>query len=303
MAPEHVIETVALTKRFKDVLAVDKLTMRVRRGEIYGFLGPNGAGKTTTMKMLLGLIHPTSGEAYVLGKRVGPDAVDVRRRIGYLPENAAFYENLTASQTLEFFCDLKGVKRSAVPELLKEVGLEKVADRKVGAFSKGMRQLLGVAQAMIGDPELYILDEPSSGLDPMWVKVVRDRIVELNRAGATIVFSSHILSEVQALCHRVGVINRGRMVAEDSIEELSRRLDIMPKLWVRIKGEAPGWVKSVDGAEHVEIRGREIIFSCRAERRLQIIEELKRRGLKIEDFRTMEPSLEEAFVKLLGGER
>ena len=296
---EHVIETKALTKRFGEVLAVDRLNMRVRKGEIYGFLGPNGAGKTTTMKMLLGLVHPTDGKAYVFGREVTPDGVEIRKRVGYLPERVTFYENLTARQTLEFFCDLKGEDRGVVPRLLEDVGLKDEADRKVGTFSKGMLQLLGFAQAMIGDPSLYILDEPSSGLDPRWVKVVRERIVEINRRGATVIFSSHILSEVQALCHRVGVINHGRMVAEDTIENLSRKLDVKPKLWVRLSGKAPRWVRGLKGADKVEVSGREVTFTCDTERRFEILAELKRRGLEIEDFRTEEPSLEEAFVKLL----
>ncbi len=302
MAEDCVIETRNLTKKFRDVLAVDRLNMRVKRGEIYGFLGPNGAGKTTTMKMLLGLVHPTAGEVYIERVRMTSDQVEVKKRIGYLPENVSFYSNLTPVQTLNFFCDLKGVSRDIVPHLLREVGLEKVAERKVGTFSKGMVQLLGLAQAMIGEPTIYILDEPSSGLDPRWVKVVRERIRELNRRGATILFSSHILFEVQALCHRVGVINRGRLVAEDSIENLNRRLKIRPKLWVKVRGEVPSWISNIEGVEGVEVEGDEVIITSEAERRLEIIEEMRGRGVKIADFKTLEPSLEEAFMRLLEGE-
>jgi ABC-type multidrug transport system ATPase subunit len=187
-----VIETVDLTKRFKDVLAVDSLSMKVRKGEIFGFLGPNGAGKSTTIKMVMGLFHPTSGSAFINGKLAGPDSVELRRDIGFLPERISFYDNLTPIQTLDFYCELRGADKSVVPSLIKEVGLEHAANRKVGTFSKGMVQLLGVAQAMIGNPSIYIMDEPTGGLDARWVKTVRDKIRTLNEQGATIIFSSHI---------------------------------------------------------------------------------------------------------------
>jgi len=155
----NVIETKNLTKRFGDLLAVDNLSVNVRKGEIYGFLGPNGAGKTTTIKMILGLIYPTEGEVYINGEKMHPDNIEIKKEIGFLPERVSFYRNLTPVQTLNFFCELKEVDKSIVPELLKEMGLENYANRKVGAFSKGMIQLLGFAQAMIGSPSIYILDE------------------------------------------------------------------------------------------------------------------------------------------------
>jgi len=299
----YVIETRELTKMFRDVLAVDRINLKVKKKEIYGFLGPNGAGKTTTMKMLLGLIHPSSGDAYINGERVTQDSVEIKREIGYLPETVSFYGNLTPVQTLNFFCDLKGVDKSVVPHLLEEVGLKEAAKRKVRTFSKGMLQLLAFAQAMIGEPSIYILDEPSSGLDARWVKIIRNRIKELNENGATIVFSSHNLSEVQVLCHSIGVINRGRLIAEDTVENLNKRLKINPKLWIKIRGSIPPWIQKIEGVEDVEVKGNEVLLTYKGERKLQIIEEIKNRGIKIEDFRTIEPSLEETFVKLLEGEK
>ena len=152
---KSVIETKNLTKRFGEVLAVDALNINVRQGEIYGFLGPNGAGKTTTVKMILGLMHPTKGEVRINGVLMHPDNVEVKKEIGYLPERVSFYSNLTPIQTLNFFCELKDADKSIVPELLQEVGLQDAATRKVGTFSKGMVQLLGFAQAMIGSPSIY----------------------------------------------------------------------------------------------------------------------------------------------------
>jgi ABC-type multidrug transport system ATPase subunit len=303
--PSVVIETRDLTKRFKDVLAVDALSMKVRKGEIYGFLGPNGAGKSTTIKMIMGLFHPTSGEAFINGRLVNGGGEELRRDIGFLPERISFYDNLTPVQTLNFFCELRGVDKSIVPSLLKDVGLEEHANRKVGTFSKGMTQLLGVAQAMIGTPSIYVLDEPTGGLDARWVKIVRDKLRALNEQGATIVFSSHILSEVQALCHRVAIIDKGRLVAEDTIENISKHLNIRPRLWIRspsLGNKMPAWVRDIVGVEEVSVKDDTMLVTCEPAARLRVMTALQDRGLDIQDFRTIEPSLEEAFVKLLSDE-
>ncbi|MBN1677434.1 MAG: ABC transporter ATP-binding protein [Candidatus Thermoplasmatota archaeon] len=297
-----VMETRDLTKRFKDVLAVDSLSMKVRKGEIFGFLGPNGAGKSTTIKMMMGLVHPTSGQAFINGRFANDSAVELRKDIGFLPERISFYDNLTPVQTLNFFCELRREDKSAIPSLLKEVGLDEAANRKVGTFSKGMTQLLGVAQAMIGHPSIYIMDEPTGGLDARWVRMVRDKLRALNEQGATIVFSSHILSEVQALCHRVAIIDRGRLVAEDTIENISEHLNIKPRLWIRspgLNGKLPEWIRDLEGIKDVSVKEDDLMVTCDAALRLQVLNSLKERGLVIKDFRTVEPSLEEAFVRLL----
>jgi ABC-2 type transport system ATP-binding protein len=297
-----VIETVDLTKRFKDVLAVDSLSMKVQKGEIFGFLGPNGAGKSTTIKMVMGLFHPTSGSAYINGRPAGPDSVELRRNIGFLPERISFYDNLTPAQTLDFYCELRGADKSVVPSLIREVGLEHAANRKVGTFSKGMVQLLGVAQAMIGSPSIYIMDEPTGGLDARWVKAVRDKIRILNEQGATIIFSSHILSEVQALCHRIAVIDKGRLVVEGTVEDISDRLHIMPRLWIQASGvdqETISAIRSIDGVEDISADDKALMVTCETETRMKVMAVLYDRGVAVSDFRTIDPSLEEAFVKLL----
>ena len=299
-----VIETRNITKRFKDVLAVNSLSMKVRKGEIYGFLGPNGAGKSTTIKMLMGLFHPTSGEAFINGKLVDGGGVDLRRDVGFLPERISFYDNLTPIQTLNFFCELRGVKKSVVPSLIKEVGLEDAANRKVGTFSKGMTQLLGVAQAMIGTPSIYILDEPTGGLDARWVKVVREKLKMLNEQGATIVFSSHILSEVQALCDRVAVIDKGKLVAEDTIESISEHLKIRPRLWIRspnLNNQVPQWIREIKEIEDATAKDDTLLITCDPSARMKVMMAMKEKGVEIQDFKTIEPSLEEAFVRLLSG--
>jgi ABC-2 type transport system ATP-binding protein len=300
--PAAVIETVDITKRFKDVLAVDSLSMKVRKGEIFGFLGPNGAGKSTTIKMVMGLFHPTSGSAFINGKLAGPDSVELRRDIGFLPERISFYDNLTPIQTLDFYCELRGADKSVVPSLIKEVGLEHAANRKVGTFSKGMVQLLGVAQAMIGNPSIYIMDEPTGGLDARWVKTVRDKIRTLNEQGATIIFSSHILSEVQALCHRIAIIDKGRLVVEGTVEDISDHLRIMPRLWVlasRVDQDTVSALRSIKGVEDVSVDDEALLVTCETEARMSVMAVLLERGVAVNDFKTIDPSLEEAFVRLL----
>jgi ABC-2 type transport system ATP-binding protein len=185
----------------------------VNEGEIFGFVGPNGAGKTTTIKMLMGLIFPTSGSAWIFDAPIPSQAS--KARIGYLPEHPAWYEFLTGGEAMRFFAELAGVPRAArarrCEELLELVGLADAADRQLRKFSKGMQQRLGIAQALVGDPAFVVLDEPMSGLDPVGRKEVRDLILELKRRGKTVFFSTHILPDVEALCDRVGVIIGGKL--------------------------------------------------------------------------------------------
>jgi ABC-2 type transport system ATP-binding protein len=301
--PDIAIETRNLHKRFKDVHAVDSLYMKVKRGEIYGFLGPNGAGKTTTIKMIMGLIQPTRGNIFVNGTRID-DRLDVehRKETGYLPEEVAFYRNLTPVQTLNFFCELKGVDKSVVVPLIEEVGLGDAIRRKVGTYSKGMTQLLGIAQAMIGNPSVYIFDEPMGGLDARWVKVTRDKIRNLNKQGATVMFSSHILSEVQALCDRVAIIDKGKLLEVDTVPNLNKKLHIMPQLEITVPGlggRVPEIVRDIPGVEAADAEGDKLLVTCDVEARMKVITALEKAGIQISNFRTIEPSLEDAFVKMI----
>jgi ABC-2 type transport system ATP-binding protein len=214
-----ILRTEALTKTFevgvrrRRVHAVEDLTLSVEEGEIFGFVGPNGAGKTTTIKMLMGLIFPTSGKAFVFDAPIPSEAS--KARIGYLPEHPAWYEFLTGLEAMRFFAKLAGVPRAErarrCEELLGLVGLSDAADRQIRKYSKGMQQRLGIAQALVGDPAFVVLDEPMSGLDPVGRKEVRDLILELKRRGKTVFFSTHILPDVEALCDRVGVIIGGKL--------------------------------------------------------------------------------------------
>jgi ABC-2 type transport system ATP-binding protein len=227
MESETVIETVALTKRYGRQTAVDKLSFRVKEGEIFGFLGPNGAGKTTTLLMLLGLSRPSAGSATVCGLDPLRKARDVKRRVGYLPENVGFYGDLDAFQSLEFVASLNGMRKDVVPdkiyELLDMVGLKQDARKKVGAFSRGMKQRLGIAEVLIKDPKILFLDEPTLGLDPDGALRSMDLIESLNRdSKITVLLSSHNLHQVQKISHRVGIMIQGKMVAEGAIESLAK---------------------------------------------------------------------------------
>ncbi|MDD5306581.1 MAG: ABC transporter ATP-binding protein [Deltaproteobacteria bacterium] len=206
----------------KRVEAVRGVSFSVGKGEIFGLLGPNGAGKTTTIKTLMGLIAPTSGTFRIMGEDGANTAV--RRHIGYLPENPYFHEYLTPRELLDFYGRLSGLSRAEIAErrdaLIEQVGLADAAKRPLRKFSKGMLQRIGLAQALIARPKLLVLDEPMSGLDPIGRKLVADLIADLNKGGTTILFSSHILSDVERLCHRVVILNKGVVAAEGRIEDL-----------------------------------------------------------------------------------
>jgi ABC-type multidrug transport system ATPase subunit len=299
------IEIKNLTKIYKDVKAVDNVSFNVQNGEIFGFLGPNGAGKTTTIKAMLGLIHVDSGSIKINGFDMKKDDIKVKEKIGYLPEKVSFYDNLTPIQTLNFFCELKGVDKSIVPSLIKEVGLEDAKNRKVGTFSKGMVQLLGIAQAMIGNPSIFIFDEPTVGLDARWVRYVREKIKMLNEKGATVIFSSHILSEVESLCNRVAIINKGKLIAEDTVTNLNKYLQIKPRIEISIKGlngKVPKVLEKISGIDVVEAKGDNLFITCDFQLRSHIISVLEEANFKIVNIKTIEPSLEDAFVKLIEGD-
>jgi ABC-2 type transport system ATP-binding protein len=204
------------------ITALTDLSLSVSRGEVYGFLGPNGAGKTTTLKILLGLMRATTGKAEVFGAPVG--TVEVRKRIGFLPESPYFYDYLTSEEFLSFYGHLAGLDRkeirSRVSVLLETVGLCGVRNRQLRKFSKGMLQRIGLAQALLHDPELVILDEPMSGLDPIGRKQVRDLILSLRDQGKTVFFSTHIIPDVEMICDRVGIIIKGKLVANGRVDEL-----------------------------------------------------------------------------------
>ena len=218
------IQTRELTKQYGRFTAVDGVNLNISAGEIYGFLGPNGAGKTSTIMMLLGIVKPTRGEISLFGERYSPDRLDLRRRIGVVPEKhpVGMWSWMTAAEYLQTFADLFSLNNPGprIDYLLERVGLDKVRNKRFSEFSRGMLQKLSIVRALLHDPDILFLDEPISGLDPFGVKQIRDLILEENREGRTIFISSHILSEMEKVCHRVAIIFAGRLMAEDAMKSL-----------------------------------------------------------------------------------
>lgn len=221
----YIIEAMELTKIFGSLVAVDKLSFKVRKGEVFGILGPNGAGKTTTIRLLTCLISPSSGSAIVGGFDIVKDPTKVREIVGLQTENPSLYERLTAYENLDFFAEAYGVsdkqeKRKRIRELLEFFGLWEFKDRKVGTFSRGMKQKLSIARAIVHDPDIIFLDEPTSGLDPESSREIKDLMKSLSKQGKTIVFSTHILGDAEKLCDRIMIINKGRRIVLGTLREL-----------------------------------------------------------------------------------
>ncbi len=225
---EVVLNSKDLTKKYGDFVAVDNLNLTVRRGEVFGLLGPNGAGKTTTILMLLGLTEPTAGTVQVLGFDPSRQPLSVKARVGYLPDQVGFYDGLSARENLSYIAKLNGLRREEarqrIDAALTQMGLSHVADKRVSTFSRGMRQRLGVAEVLIKQPQLIIMDEPTLGLDPEAAREFLETIRSLKASDITFLLSSHLLHQVQAVCDRVGLFYQGKMVLEGTVPELARRV-------------------------------------------------------------------------------
>ena len=300
-----IITVKKLTKTYSDKKAVDNISFSVKKGEIFGFLGPNGAGKTTTIKSILGLIKADSGEIEINGFNIRKSEKNAKKNIGYLPEKVAFYDNLTALQNLLFYAKIKKVSKEECLLLLEEFGLGDVINKKVGKFSKGMVQRLGMIRAIMGNPPILILDEPSSGLDPRGAIQIRNKIREMNQNGATVFVSSHILSEIQEICDRVGIINKGVLVAKDTVEALSKKLNLKPKLSIeleKISDEITKSINNIKGIDKVEVKEKTINVICDSETKAKVILAIAKAGGNILNLQTQEPSLEEVFIRYTGGE-
>jgi ABC-type multidrug transport system ATPase subunit len=296
--PDFVIETKDLTKRYGEVLAVDKLSLRVPRGGVFGFLGPNGSGKTTTMGMLLGLVHPTSGEARIFGDPARhPETL---RQVGAMVESPTFYPYLTGRENLKYF---QGVKRRGVPadvdRLLQLVELGKRADSKFSTYSLGMKQRLGVACALLGDPELLFLDEPTNGLDPAGVVEVRELIRELGQGRRTVILSSHLLAETELVCDNVAVLSRGKLIAQGTIQELLRSHDTA-RLRTTDDGRATSILRELSWVERVVAQNGHLLVEAPADRSWEISRELARRDVHVRELTPLHRSLEEFFMEVTG---
>ena len=257
---QYAIETFSLTKIFPDwwgrakVIAVEDLDLKIRRNEIYGLLGPNGSGKTTTLKLLLSLLRPTRGKAVVLGGDTSDPKITAQ--IGYLPEDSYLYKYLSARETLDFYGRIFGLpaklRKARIDTLLEMVGLAGMANRPVGTYSKGMARRIGLAQALINDPELLILDEPTSGMDPISTRQMKDLFIQLARRGKTILLCSHLLADVEDVCDRIGILFGGRMQLEGQVKSLLQHSDEKQILTGPISDDAVEQIKRIIQAEHTK---------------------------------------------------
>jgi len=294
-----------LTKIYGDQRAVDDISFEVRKGEIVGFLGPNGAGKSTTMKMLTCYFPPTAGKAEVCGFDVETESLEVRRRVGYLPEHNPLYKDMYVREYLFFVAGVYRVPEPArrVEALIEMTGLGLEQHKKIGQLSKGYRQRVGLAQAMMHDPDVLILDEPTSGLDPNQLVEIRRLIKELGQE-KTVLFSTHIMQEVQALCDRVLIIDRGRIVADDTIEELQRRVAGQVVLHVEVQGEvAPDDWRRIAGVASVRSLGQgrfQLVADAGQDVRPEVFRFVVARGLVLVELHREHFSVEDVFQRLTG---
>lgn len=295
------IDTTNLTKRYGDVTALSGLDLEVKSGEIYGFLGPNGAGKSTTIDTLLDFVRPTSGTARVFGLDAQDDSLEIRRRVGTLPDGYRVYDRLTGRQHVRMAIDAKDADDSP-RELLERVGIADAIDRKAGGYSKGMTQRLLFGAALAGDPKLLILDEPSSGLDPTSTREMRRIIREENERGTTVFFSSHILGQVEAVCDRVGILRGGELIAEDTIEGLREATSAETGLSVEVDHVPADMdeIRALSGVSGVEVDGNSISISCDDSSKLRVLNALEMADASVLDFTTRNVSLEEVFMAYTG---
>lgn len=289
------IETNGLTKRYgSHIVAVDGLDLTVRRGEVYGFLGPNGAGKTTTLRMLLGLIHPTSGAASVMGRKPGhPQSL---ARVGALIESPAFYPYLSGWDNLRVVARYAGVKKDRIMSVLEMVDLTERAQDRFTTYSLGMKQRLGVAAALLKDPDLLILDEPTNGLDPAGMADMRNLIRSLGREDRTVLLSSHLLAEVEQICDRVGVISSGRLIAENTVAKMRGQKSLL----VRAKplDKARELVGSLLGSENVEVMDGMLRVYAKPEAAAGVTRALVCADVEVSEIRPVERTLEEVFLEM-----
>lgn len=303
------IQVEGLTKRYGQRLAVNQLSFQANKGEIVGFLGPNGAGKTTTMRMLTGYLPATAGKAVVAGYDVFAESLEARSRVGYLPETVPLYPEMTLWQYLDFMGELRDVpnRDDRIEEVMDMVQMADRADSLIGSLSKGMRQRVGLAQAILHDPEVLILDEPTIGLDPGQVRDLRNLISHLGQ-DRTVMLSTHILSEAQQVCNRILIINKGQIVAEDSTEQLQQRFMGQNQVTLKVRGDADAVPEVLAGIEGV-VQARAsaggvltIDLAPGKEARPEIARRVIERGFDLMEMHARDVSLEDIYLELVRAE-
>jgi len=304
------IQVRELSKRYNAVLALNRLTLAVPKGSCVGFLGPNGAGKTTTIKILTNLLRPTSGEAYINGQNVQEDPKRALRAVGAVVETPEFYRELTPREILAYLGKVRGMSSGdldrAIAEVIAQVGMKEWTDTRMGKFSKGMVQRIAIGQALLHRPDILILDEPSSGLDPRGMAEVRDLILSLRKEGLTIFMSSHLLFEVQAVCDRVAFVDRGKLVGYDAVENLAKlrsvkRIDVGHL--TPLEGALLERTKALPGVRSVETPApdRTILeFEGDSSAQADLLTHLQELGLRVHSFRETEMALERTYMDLVG---
>lgn len=298
---EYIVQTENLSKHFGKEQAVAGIDLKIRKGEIYGFLGPNGAGKTTTIRMLLGLMKPTSGTIKIFQKDVTKERIDILSKIGSLVENPSYYPHLTAYENLEALRKILGVPKSRIDEVLAIVRLTEAANKKVKGFSLGMKQRLGIAASLLHNPELLILDEPTNGLDPSGIIEIRNLIKRLpSEYGMTVVISSHLLSEIDQMATTVGIVSKGKMIFQDSIEAM--RMHAQPKVLFKVNKSEQAWRSLVANGIKAECKeGKIILDECSDEKVAQIVQILVQEGFSVYRVEEEKQSLEDIFLQMTAG--
>ena len=308
MSNEVIIKTNGLTKRFgspsKGILAVDNLSIEVRRGSIFGFLGPNASGKTTTIGMLLGLVRPTSGSIELFGQDTKHDLPSLLQRTSTVLENSPFYPYLSGRNNLEVFArTIGGIKRERIDEVLVTVGLKKRAKNKAKTYSLGMKQRLSIAVALLSDPELLILDEPTNGLDPEGIIEIRELIRSLGEEGKTIFLSSHLLHEVEQVCNHVAILNKGKVITQGSVKELLRRGRTL-QMRVSDADKAVSLLMDIEWIKTIETDEDKVLFIEAPEDKYPDINELLvKKGIRVSEMKASEESLEDLFLDVIDEEK
>ncbi|MFJ6265038.1 ABC transporter ATP-binding protein [Lysinibacillus xylanilyticus] len=300
---EYIVQTENLSKNFGKEQAVSNINLKIRKGEIYGFLGPNGAGKTTTIRMLLGLMKPSSGTIKIFQKDLKKERINILAKVGSLVENPSYYPHLTAYENLEALRKILGVPKSRIDEVLEIVRLKDAADKKVKGFSLGMKQRLGIAASLLHNPELLILDEPTNGLDPSGIIEIRNLIKRLpEEHGMTIIISSHLLSEIDQMATQVGIVTKGKMIFQDSIEAMRRFAQ--PKVVIKVSDSEKGWRSLVANGIKAEHKDDLILFDeCSDEKVAHIVQILVQEGISVYRVEEERRSLEEIFLQMTTGEQ
>lgn len=303
----YVVEVESLVKNFKKIRAVNGVEFKVEKGEIFGFLGPNGAGKTTTIRMLTGIIKPDSGKAVILGYDIQKEPLKAKEHLGVVPETSNAYVDLSSRQNISLIADLYGVPKNEAEnradELLKEFGLYDRRDDKVKGFSKGMKQRLILAMALINDPQLLFLDEPTSGLDVQSSILIRQMLLKLHEKGKTILLTTHNLEEANKLCERIAIINKGKIAAIDTPENLKKMIKKLNTIEVTFDG--PVNIQELSQLLEIQdISKKGEKYSLNTDNInnliLALTEYTKSKNIKINSLNTLDPSLEEVFIELIG---